>query len=328
MRSGIKEFVVKYRIDFEQYRNHFCLPAKVLEALPEANEAALKVMLTLYATADKHYSISLLSRMLGLSNSEVEGAISFWVSKQLLLTPPVEDAKPHMGVTPATPPVTVEILKNEKTVSPQQPLTRAEDAELRFLMEQMPAILGRTVSSTDVKTMTTLFEQYRLPADVLLMAIQYAVKRGHSDMRYIEKVCMSWYEKEIRTHDDAEQYLTEVAKQSTLEAQVKRILGIERKLIPMEEDAIHRWLVEYQADLPMITLAFEKTIEHTGKLAFPYLDKILHNWQVLGYRSVEDVAQKDSTSYAVGGSGGTARGTSSCDVTALEKLWTNLPQLK
>lgn len=315
---------MNYRIDFEQYQRHFSLPTKVIEALPEANEVALKVMLTLYATPDKHYSVSLLSRMLQLSHQEVEQALSFWISKQLLLVPseqqqPASEARPVEGVKKA--PI-VEVLTQTARGIPQ-PMTRAEDRELRFLMEQMPAILGRTVSSTDVKAMTALFEQYRLPADVLLMAIQYAVKRGHTDMRYIEKVCVSWYEKEIRTHEEAEQYLTELAKHRSLEAQVKRILGLDRKLIPKEEEAVKRWLCDYQADLPMISLAFEKTITHIGKLAFPYLDKILHNWHTAGICSVEEVEQKDRPF-----DGGGHSSPSSCDVSALEQLWTNLPQLK
>ena len=46
--------------------------------------------------------------------------------------------------------------------------------------------------------------------------------------------------------------------------------------------------------MELITYAYEKTVESTGKLAFEYLNSILTRWTEAGYRTRADVDTKDT----------------------------------
>ncbi len=54
------------------------------------------------------------------------------------------------------------------------------------------------------------------------------------------------------------------------------------------------WFETYGFDLDMVRLAYEISVERTGKLAFRYIDKILSNWRQLGYKTVEQAKTSPS----------------------------------
>ncbi len=185
----------------------------------------------------------------------------------------------------------------------------------------MESILSRPITSAEHKTVVHILEFLRLPADVILMAIEYCVSIDKVNARYIEKVCTTWADNGINTHELAEQYLN-LLKQSRLnEMKVQKIFGIEsRNLIDSERNFINRWLNEFKFNVDIIKLAYEKTINAIGKLAFPYINKILLSWYEKGYKTLEDVetnelpkkTEKKSTSY---------------DIDELDRFWDNVPKL-
>ena len=58
-----------------------------------------------------------------------------------------------------------------------------------------------------METLLYLYDTAGLPAEVILMVIEYAVDGGKYHMRYIEKVALDWADRGIDTIDKAEQYL-------------------------------------------------------------------------------------------------------------------------
>lgn len=296
---------MNYSINFENYKNNFSLPSVIASSLTDCNAEYLKVILTLFANPDKHYSVSLLADLLALPESTVVQCIRFWIQKGVLRSE--HRAAPK-----------IEILRHEKA----KPMTCSDQSELSYLISHMETTLQRSVSSTDIKTITHIFETYRLPTDVLLMAIQYAVKRGHKDIRYIERLCVDWYDRGIVTHSDAERFLINSTNLIKYQNEIQRLFGIDnRKLIPREKQHIERWFAEYHFSLELIKLAFERTIHHTGKIAFAYINKILQNWHEKGFTSVEDVVNSEK---------GTDRKLSSdksYDIEVLDNFWDKIPKL-
>ena len=49
-----------------------------------------------------------------------------------------------------------------------------------------------------------LFDDYGLPADVILMLLQYAKSRGRDNTSYIESVGKSWADRGINSHERAQ----------------------------------------------------------------------------------------------------------------------------
>lgn len=300
-----------YRINFDQYKHNFSIPASVVaDDLKDVHSDYLKIVLMIFKNPDKEYSINLLSNLLNLSENTVRSAIEYWVDKGVLLRG-----------SSKTAPVVQQVSQSAVCKTPEK--REVNDAELKFLLDSMQHVLGRAVTSTDIRNITYIYEYYRMPADVILMAIQYSVDKGKNNMKYIESVCIGWYEQGIITHKLAEDYLKRAALSKEGETRVKQIFGIAgRPLIASEEKFIESWLTEYQADFDMIQLAYERTIKNTGKVAFAYTNKILLSWYKKGYHSIQDVLEKEpgNTRPATGKK-------SSFDIELLDRLLDQVPSI-
>lgn len=301
-----------YQINFAHYKQNFSLPSIIMEGdFKKMDSDYLKVILFIFRNPDKDYSCNLLSNLLALSEHTVKEALHYWMEKGVLL-PGNQEPKNV-------------VLVSEKSAPMVHSGKVTQDAELQFLLSHMETILKRPATSADLKTITYIYEYYRLPADVILMAIQYAVERGRNGIKYIESVCIGWYDQGITNHTMAEAFLQQAAKRQENESKVKKLFGIsERKLIASEEKYIETWFNQYQFDLDMIELAYERTIKNTGKLAFAYLNKILANWYQKGYRSLQDVLEKESGGISVKKAGNSQ---TSYDMDAFEKHLNKVPTL-
>ena len=302
---------MNYQINFQNFKNNFSLPSLLFEDLQHIPSDYLKVILLIFKSPDKEYSVSLLSNLLNLQEEVVTASLQYWIEKKVLhvteRSVPEQQPAVHMVHTAKQPAV-----------------SSLNDSELRFLIGDMEQILGRTVTSTDIKTISYIYEYYRLPADVIIMAIQYAVKNEKRDIRYIEKVCINWYEQGVTSHTAVEEFLKRVTDYQQKEKQVQKLLGIaDRKLIPSEEKWIRIWLEEYHFELDVIQLAYERTVKNTGKAALAYMNKILQNWHQKGLHTLEQIEQKD------GGKRPVKEGDSekSYDIDLLERYWDNVPTL-
>ena len=76
---------------------------------------------------------------------------------------------------------------------------------------------------------------------------------------------------------------------------MRRLIGVgERALTTAESAAFERWISEWKTDFSLITLAYEKTVDNTGKYSVRYMDSILKNWHEKGYSTVEEVAAEQT----------------------------------
>ena len=162
-----------YQICFDSFRKNFALPDLLsIQQLKQVDGRYLKVLLLLFQNPDRYYTSDLLSSLLELPESVVEDALNYWAQ--------------HGAVTlkdrPA-PPAPAPVLSGGE-VRTRVP---ADDEELRFLLSSMEGILNRPVNSTDIQEVIQIYESYRLPADVIIMAMQFCAGQGHSDIRYIKR---------------------------------------------------------------------------------------------------------------------------------------------
>lgn len=99
--------------------------------------------------------------------------------------------------------------KPERTVSSESkavPLdafrTQKELKSLFFIAEQY---LGKTLTRTDVDTITYFYETLHMSADLIEYLIETCVENGHKSMHYIQKVAFSWVEEGIQTVSQAKE---------------------------------------------------------------------------------------------------------------------------
>ena len=77
------------------------------------------------------------------------------------------------------------------------------------------------------------------------------------------------------------------------EGEIKRVLEIYgRSLVTKEKEYCESWRL-YNISPELIHFAYEKCIEKTGKLSFPYINKILLSWHQKGIKTVAEAAAEN-----------------------------------
>jgi DnaD/phage-associated family protein len=169
------------------------------------------------------------------------------------------------------------------------------------LLEELQNRLARPLSPGEQETIVYLYTYLQLKPEYLLLVTEYCRSKNKANMRYIEKTVLEWVDKGIDTHDRAEAYLQELDRRESNEGLIQTMFGIQgRELSSREKDFIETWFQTYHFSEEMIRLAYERTVDNTGKISFPYLNKILSQWFEKGIHTPADAEQEMGTRKAVG----------------------------
>lgn len=197
------------------------------------------------------------------------------------------------------------------------------DPAFQALVEEAQQILGRLLTSTEVKKLFGIYDDLSLPADVIMLLIhhckdEYEARYGaerHLGFAVIEKEAFRWFDQELMTYEQAERALAELARRKSLVGEIQRALGIRgRELTPTERRYIDNW-VELGFGPEELAVAADRTITNTGGLKWKYMDTIVRSWHGKGLHSVQDIEQKDRKPARDAGSA-----TSAPDAGELERM--------
>lgn len=221
--------------------------------------------------------------------------------------------------------------------SDELPEYRAEDlvrrsrTDDRFaaILSEAQKVMGRALSSVDMKTLFGIYDYLGLPADVIMLLINHVAKRYHDrygtsrrpGARAIQKEAYFWANREILTVEQAEDYIRAADERKSALAEVKAALGITgRELTKTESDYISSWLDSgYTAQT--IAVAYDRTVTNTGSLRWSYMNRIILSWKEKGLYTLEDIEQKDSRRRAPDkGAAAPARGSRPADFKDLDSL--------
>lgn len=299
--------------------------------MPSANDAQLKIYLYLLRVLSAHQttSISDIADIFNYTEKDVMRALKYWEKNQLLaldyddaksltgihfldadkpssiLPEPVMSAIPTMSTLSATPALSSAGHTEQTTqasvvsLSYVKPNYSAEDlkafrsneatSRLLFITEQY---LKKTLSPSEVRSVLFISDRLGFSEDLIDYLIQYCVDRGKKDLRYIEKVAISWAEQGITTPRQAaalagkyEKYVYEIMK----------ALGKNGTPTKTEAGFITRWVKELGFTTDVIYAACERTVLATDKHRFEYADKILDSWHKAGVHHVTDIRTLDES---------------------------------
>lgn len=275
---------MNYKVNFEAYCSNFAIPKCIVdEEIQKVDPLYLKVILLILRNAEKNYSTNLLSNILNQPEIQIKSAIEYWISKGVLQT--VVDQRQFQQNNIYSEPTHTAI-----NLSELNPPDKVSVQESTFLIQMIEQIINKGLNSTERKSVINILENLRLPADVVIMATEFCMNYNKScSVRQLERQCTIWAEKDIVTHDLAEQYIKYIEQITDQVEQVKRQLKINRALTPKEEEFIKSWKNDMQFSDEMIINAMEKTVDATGKIAFAYANTILNNWYSSNYKTVDDI---------------------------------------
>ncbi len=173
--------------------------------------------------------------------------------------------------------------------------------DFRNVVRETETLLGRSLSSSDMQILFSIYEWRGLPPGVMYLLVTHCMEEARQrygperppTLKQIDKEAAQWERDGIDTEARAEAYLAELADRKTLRQQVMGILSIfGREPSPTEARYINEWL-SYGLSAELIGLAYDKTVLRTGNLSWKYMDTILKSWHDKKLLTPEEVETGD-----------------------------------
>lgn len=294
-----------YQICFENWKTTFSIPCSVTDECLSCGAVQLKVLLLVLRHQQNDICPEELANRLNLPAADIRDALNYWTAAGVLKYQPEQEpavvqtssaqAEPvQQQETPPAHPAGPKPSHARMTASEIHDLTQRQPV-IRSLLHETEAILGKTLTSADISTIISLYDWAGISPNVILMVVAYCASLEKKNLRYIEKTALSWQEMGLDNDQAIEAYLDRQTVIRKREQEVKKAFGIyDRNLTAKERDYIEKWYEEFQFSIDLIQLAYEKTVDRTGKVSFPYLHKILSSWKEKGITTPQQALSESS----------------------------------
>lgn len=296
------------------WRSVFAVPSALVDShIKLASPNQLKVLLWALRHAEETFSHEAIATALGISVSEVQDAMLYWIQVGLVaedaakaVEPPAAPAQPIPAELPlATAPVAENTAPiPARRIPKPDGLFIAErinqSAEIRFLMQEAQQLLGRPLSPGLSSTLLAIHDDYGLPVDVTIMLLQFVKSKGKDNTSYIEAVARDWAEEGISSHLQAEEKLRRLDEINKAWRKIEQALRLSpRAPSSREERYSDRWLLEWKFSPQMVREAYDRSVDAIGKLSLSYMNKILERWHKEGITSPQQAAMEQKEKTAV-----------------------------
>ncbi|MBQ3403867.1 MAG: DnaD domain protein [Oscillospiraceae bacterium] len=194
------------------------------------------------------------------------------------------------------------IIGRDSSELTQEELQAAAESDPAFpaLVQESQSAMGRLLSGDELRILYGLYSESAFPPELIVLLIKWCMEefeRRRSGrmpgLRYIQRTAAEWERLGIYSVRSAEEYIERQRALRSSIGEVKKILGIsDRTLAAPERDFIVRWM-DMGFGPEAIELAYNRTVLNTGKLAWPYMDRIISKWAEKGLLSVDRIKAED-----------------------------------
>lgn len=266
--------------------------------LKQANGEYVKVYLYISALAatGEQMTTADLARELNLIESDVLNAFSYWCEKGVLKE---DGERIYIGKNTKPLPPAQNSAKDEKKVYDSIQVSQKISAtrELSDMMHLAQDIFGRVLTQAEMESIYWFYDGLNFSPEAILLLLEFCVSKGKTNMKYIEKVALSWNEKGVCEADAVMQLIQQEEQKNNFLYSMRKALGIaDRALSQNEEQFLLKWKNEKGMSEEMIALAYEYCIIQTAKLSFPYMDKIIERWFTQGIKTIGE-AEADNQNF-------------------------------
>ncbi len=215
---------------------------------------------------------------------EVKEAILFWADTGILVcNNTAKETEKTATVKKALRPTRDDVTKRG-----------LEDEKLNYLLNQTQMIFGRGLKGNELETLGWLYDDLGLDASVILYIVQYAKLNKKANIRFIESLATDWVDKGVETIVDAEEQVRLITLSQQAWGIVCAAFGIERRNPSKKENELAlKWISEWKISKEMLKCAYDACVDAKSKFSFPYVAKIIENWHNNGYKTPNDIKQKE-----------------------------------
>ena len=253
-------------------------------ALREASADDLRVLLAFLERGAEH-----LSRDAGVSPARAEAALDYW-REAGILTDGEEIAETTEDIPEKRP------LRRADELAPVTGEETAEIIRRRDLVgviDEAQRLYGKVFNTTEIGIVAGLADQLELEPAYILTLISWCRRRGKDSLRYVERTAFSLSQEGVENIAQLEEYITRREAAESGIGQIRKMFGLgERALTKAEDKRFSSWLLDDRYPIEVIGIAYDLTVEATGKASSAYADKILKKWKDAGCAGSADEVER------------------------------------
>ncbi|MGG7059222.1 DnaD domain protein [Clostridium nigeriense] len=261
--------------------------------MPKARGEFVKVyliMLKYNFTGEPGVNSTVLATSLNLLESDIINALNYWNEEGVIKLVPID----KMGN------FNIEFvdLSNDGNANVEkfnlvEELTNTSNGDM---LKDIGRLLGRTLSPTEVETYIGWKKEFNFSYELILLLIEYCASKGKTNFRYIEKVAIAWNEMNIKTIDDAQNYIKKTEDKWGTYREILKFLGIRNAdIMKPQEDMLEKWTSSYNYSLDIIKKACDICFQRLNRADFKYIDGILSSWNKDNLRTLQDIENKEAS---------------------------------
>ena len=169
------------------------------------------------------------------------------------------------------------------------------------LVNEVQRRLGKILSTSDLKSLYTLYDYLALPAEVICLLVSWCIeefqrKYGEGRMPRMSQVLKEgfvWKRLGVDTAQAAEAHLKRQALYRTREGEILRLLDLPpRPLVEGERKKVAAW-TDMGFDDTVLRLAYEKTVYKKQKMDWDYMNGILAGWHRKNLHTLAEIEAGD-----------------------------------
>lgn len=274
-----------YIVNPNEYKRMFAVPSSVAEKhVKTAGALSLKVLLLVLS--QPQITVKKMAETLNVSELDIKDAANYWVANEIFTTDKVEE-KGSQAQPSADEQQIKRVSQAPVRLTGKELESRVKNSQdVKYLIAETEKHFGKNLIPSEASVLVSLYDWAGLPVDIILMIVGYCASINKNNIRFLEKLALDWIDKGIDSHEAVAANIKELTLKNTNESAVKSAFGIfNRSLTTKEKNFINSWFCEMHYDIEMVKLAYEKTIDSTGNMSFPYINKILGSWNEKGIRT-------------------------------------------
>ncbi len=326
-----------YRLNLGAWRRVFAVPLCVAEDhIRIASGTQIKVLLYMLAHPDLGLRGENIAEAVGIGKEDADDALLYWVNAGVLSNTgteyypsgdegPAQPApQPPAAKAPLDTPEARALLNSETHFSAEAVAAaiRGDDA-VKCLFGMYEKHAGRPLKHSERQTLMVMVEEVGLPCEVTMMLVEYCFDIGKATPAYMKAVALNWVENGITDIGMAEEHIRKLRSHYTLENELRRRFGLTTSFSSKQRGMIEEW-ANAGISSELIGAAYDECMDNTGKLSFPYIDKVLHSWLNKGVTDPSQLAALPKPAGAHGGAGnGTAAAPPSYDAEEVDQRTKN-----
>lgn len=169
---------------------------------------------------------------------------------------------------------------------------KRDNSDFEELLFVIAEYMGEALTPTTTQHIAYFYDTLKFSTELIEYLVAYCVQKGHKNIRYIEKVAVSWAEAGITSVKEAK---LESANHNSTIYSVMNAFGISgRDPGQRERDFISKWTDIYCFDSDIIIEACNRTLKATHQPSFEYADSILTKWNKANVKTAADIRKADA----------------------------------